>query len=222
MKGSVSIVHALLSLTWVYMDSNSVARVILEQLSGGALPDWPVAAAALQTKRVVPGQYLFRTGDSARSVFFVAEGLVKMVYETRDGQEWIKAFAGTNMFFASLSALQPQGVASFSVLALGQTVVEQVDYQTIVTLAGRHIEWQRVLARAFEIYGSRKETRERALLTQSPEERYRSFLLEYPDIAAQISQKDLAGYIRITPVALSRIKARMNRAGRGAVQTGRP
>lgn len=215
MKGSVSIVHALLSLTWVYMVPISIARVILEQLSGVALPDWPVAAAALQTKRLLPGQYLFRTGDMARSVFFVTEGLIKMVYETRDGQEWIKAFAGKSMFFASLSALQPKGVASFSALALGHTVVEQMDYQTIVSLADRHIEWQRVLARAFEIYGSRKEIRERALLTQSPEERYRSFLVEYPDIAAQISQKDLAGYIRITPVALSRIKARMKRAGRG-------
>jgi hypothetical protein len=59
------------------------------------------------------------------------------------------------------------------------------------------------------IYGSRKETRERSLLTQSAEERYCAFLLDFPDIARQISQKDLAGFIRITPVALSRIKQRL-------------
>jgi CRP-like cAMP-binding protein len=115
------------------------------------------------------------------------------------------------MFFASLNALAPAGLASFPALTLRASTIEQIDYSTIERLAERHMPWQRVLARAFQIYGSRKEAREMALLTQTPEERYRSFLLEHPQIAAQISQKDLAAYIRITPVALSRIKRRIKR-----------
>lgn len=188
-----------------------IARRILEQLSGSVLPEWAVAASALRTTGVAKGEYLFRTGDEEHTVFFIANGLIKMVYETREGEEWIKAFASTDMFFASLSALQMGGAASFSALALRDTIVERIDYRIIRELAERHIEWQRALTRAFEIYGARKEIRERALLTQSAEERYSRFLLDYPAIAHQISQKDLAGYIRITPVALSRIKRRLSR-----------
>lgn len=173
------------------------------------MPGWERLTGAMRTRRLARGEYLFRAGEQAGVVYVIDEGLVKMVYETRDGQEWIKAFAGSRQFFASLSALQPGGAASFSALALKPTVVESIDYQAILRVAEHECAWQRLLARAFEIYGSRKETREMSLLTQTAEERYRRFLREQPDLAAQISQKDLAAFIRVTPVALSRIKARM-------------
>ncbi|MNU09051.1 hypothetical protein D3C72_2554010 [compost metagenome] len=51
------------------------------------------------------------------------------------------------------------------------------------------------------------------LLTLSPEERYRRFLQQHPQIAAQVRQRDIASYVRVTPVALSRIKARILRGG---------
>ena len=47
----------------------------------------------------------------------------------------------------------------------------------------------------------------------SPVQRYRLFLDEEPALAARIPQKDLALYLGITPVALSRIRGRLNRAG---------
>lgn len=190
----------------------SAAHHLFEQLAGGPLPDWEQLKGGMRLRRLETGEYLFHAESPACAVYVVAEGLVKMVYQTSEGQEWVKAFAERGMFFASVSALQPGGVASFSALALRPCVIEQIDYGVIRQLASRHFGWQCVLARAFEIYGARKEARERALLTQTPEQRYQCFLLEYPAIAAQISQKDLAGYIRVTPVALSRIKARIRRA----------
>lgn len=190
------------------------ALPLFEQLAGTGLPESESLAAATRVLRLDTGDYLFRTGQAAARVYVVTEGLVKMVYETEQGNEWVKAFASRGMFFASLSALQPDGRASFSALTLTGAVIEQVDFAAIRALAERHLPWQRALAQAFQIYGARKETRERALLTQTAEQRYRQFLLEQPDVAARISQKDLAGYIRVTPVALSRIKARIGRQAR--------
>lgn len=64
------------------------------------------------------------------------------------------------------------------------------------------------LRRAFEIYGFRKEVREKELLMLSAEQRYLNFIKEREGLAARLTDKDIAGYIRITPVALSRIKRR--------------
>ena len=62
---------------------------------------------------------------------------------------------------------------------------------------------------AFQLYGARKEKRERELLTLSPEERYRSFSHEYPMLSSRIPQKDIARYLGVTPVGLCRIKKRL-------------
>lgn len=186
-----------------------VAHTVLEQLAGTPLPDWDRLQQSVRSVRLRPGEFLFRAGECQPYVFFIEQGVAKMVYETVDGKQWVKGFAAEGAFFASLNALQPNGRASFSVVAVSELVVERLDYAPIKALAEVYMAWQRVLSRAFEIYGFRKEKRERDLLTLSPEERYKNFLAENPALESRISQKDLAGYIRVTPVALSRIKARM-------------
>jgi CRP-like cAMP-binding protein len=205
-----------LSLTQVNDQTDSfasVARGVLEMLASDSLPNWHSVAPTIRLVRLRSGEHLFRVGQSQPFVFFVRQGVLKMVYETGDGKEWIKAFAGEGAFFSSLSGLQPGGQTTFSVLALQDAVVEKVDYAVLHVLAEQHMAWQRALRRAFEIYGFRKEKREKDLLTLTAEERYRNFVLDHPDLEPRISQKDLAGYIRVTPVGLSRIKTRIKRAG---------
>lgn len=162
--------------------------------------------------RLGPGQTLFRDGERQPYVYVVRCGLLKMVYDTPDGKEWIKAFAQEGLMFGSVTALQPNGVTSFSVVAMGAATVERFDHATIAELADRHLPWQRLLRRAFEVYGARKEKRERELLVLSAQQRYLQFLADHPGLDARIPQKDLAAYLRVTPVALSRIKGRLRRA----------
>jgi CRP-like cAMP-binding protein len=187
----------------------NVARGILEGLAGGPLPEWIVAEAATTLAARAPGEYLFHTGDSHPFVCCVRKGLVKLVYETSNGKEWIKAFSAEGGFFASASALKHGGCATFSVLAVETTIVEKLDYRVIQRLADVHILWQKTLSNAFQLYGARKEKRERELLTLSAEDRYRAFIAEYAMLKERIPQKDLARYLGVTPVGLSRIKSRV-------------
>jgi CRP-like cAMP-binding protein len=167
----------------------------------------------LAARQLAGKELLFRAGDRHPYVYFVGSGLLKMVYVTEDGQEWVKAFTAPGGFLASLSALQPGGEASFSVCAVTPSYVERIDYAALRALAAQEPAWQRAMTAAFEIYGARKERRERELLLLSPAERYLQFLREHADIASVVSQKELAAYIRVTEVGLSRIKARLRREG---------
>ena len=54
----------------------------------------------------------------------------------------------------------------------------------------------------------KKERREREFLTESAEERYRMLLERSPALFDKVTQKDIARYLGITPVALSRIRKR--------------
>jgi len=52
------------------------------------------------------------------------------------------------------------------------------------------------------------ERRERSLILDSALTRYQNLLGEFPGIEARVRQYDLASYLGITPVALSRIRGR--------------
>lgn len=142
-------------------------------------------------------------------MFVVNQGILKLLYETPTGDTWVKAFVASGICFTSLTALENGGVASFTARAEIDSVVAQIGYADLMALAERHIEWQRAVSNAYKTYGQRKERREMELLTLTPEERYLGFLREHPDIAALVRQRDIASYVRVTPVALSRIKSRV-------------
>lgn len=186
---------------------------MFRRLAGSDLPEWRDVEQSALTRRLKRGETLFLAGDTTPSVFVVSSGLIKMVYETRVGDCWIKGFAESGVCFASLTALDESGVASYSAYAETETHVDQIDYRAIVRLAERHIEWQRALGNAFKLYGQRKERREMELLTLSPRDRYLSFIRSHPNIASIVRQRDIASYVRVTPVALSRIRSRLRLDG---------
>lgn len=187
------------------------AQGVLERLAGAPLPDWQAVAGAITERLLQPGDALFLAGEKKPCVFVVGAGVVRMDYETPNGDTWVKGFAEPGVCFASLSALDENGRTSFAARALVASTIQQIDYRVVRSLAETHLAWQRALTTAFRIYGQRKEQREMALLTLSPEERYQQFMRECPQLAAMLRQRDIASYIRVTPVALSRIKARLSR-----------
>ncbi len=56
-----------------------------------------------------------------------------------------------------------------------------------------------------------KEKKEQMFLLNNPEQRWQYVQANFPDWEQQLTQKDLASYIGISPVSLSRIRARLNK-----------
>jgi CRP-like cAMP-binding protein len=185
---------------------------ILCALAGCDLPERQTLERALRPRRLVRGERLFEAGVPLPEVFVPRDGVIKLVYETVGGDAWVKAFVTAGQCFASVTALSPGGRSSFAAVAETAAMVDVLPYAALQDLACRHAPWQRALTQAFRLYGERKERREMQLLTLTPEQRYECFLREQPQLAALLKQRDIASYIRITPVALSRIKARLAKA----------
>lgn len=192
-------------------NTKNLTRTIFERLAGCALPQWTEVEAATRTMRFGAGGHLFRTGDIHPYIYCVRNGLLKLVYDTQDGTEWVKGFVSEGGFFASAHALQPGGATTYSAIALEQASVDRVDYRALQRLAAAHLCWQKMLSDAFQLYGARKEMRERELLTLTAEQRYLNFVSANPGLQTRIPQKDLARYLGVTPVGLSRIKGRLKR-----------
>ncbi len=54
-----------------------------------------------------------------------------------------------------------------------------------------------------------KEHKERFMLLYSPEERYQLLCQHYPDLEQRITDSQIAAYLGITAISLSRIKTRL-------------
>jgi CRP-like cAMP-binding protein len=184
------------------------ALQLLDRLAteaGIVLPEKQRIAAAVEIVELRPGECAFREGEQQACIYAVRSGLLKQYYTSVDGSEWIKSFTAEGDAFACIEALLPGGKTSFASEAIEPAVVERVSYRLVQTLASEHREWQQAVGAAYAVLAQLKVRRERDLLMLSAEEIYRQFAREAPHLAERVPQKDLAGYIGVTPVGLNRI-----------------
>ncbi|TAA60034.1 Crp/Fnr family transcriptional regulator [Shinella sp. JR1-6] len=189
-----------------------VAIKLFEHIAGMALANRGLVAEAVELRHVRAGETLFSQDEAHPYVYVVRQGLLKLTYLNRQGEEWIKSLVAEGQFFASLSALR-SGQASFSVSAIEACVLERLPFTLLEQMADRDLSWSRMVRHALMIFAERKERRERQFLTMTAEARYRLLLDEEPHLVARVPQKDLASHLGVTPVGLSRIARRVRESG---------
>ncbi|MEM9106304.1 MAG: Crp/Fnr family transcriptional regulator, partial [Pseudomonadota bacterium] len=135
--------------------------------------------------------------------------LLKAYYLTEDGQERIKSFLMTGEVIGSLSALKGDGACSFNLVCLRPGTVIAVDFNAVYEAAKRDLVLSAAIVDFLVGFGMKKEQREYELLCLSAEERYRRLLRSRPGLLKLVNQADIALYLGITPVGLSRIKKRV-------------
>jgi CRP-like cAMP-binding protein len=155
------------------------------------------------------GQVLFEMGQPHPYLHVIRRGCVKTVYRRANGDEWIQDFLAEGAFFGSVTAMAPGGVCSYACEALEPCEIERIGYAWIEAKARQHPAWQAALLCGWKDYASRKEWREHDLLTLSPPQRYAAFVARHAGLAQRLPQKELARYLGITPVSLSRIRSRL-------------
>ncbi len=199
---------AVMALTRVNMRGRA-AISLFERIAGEPLAQRERLTDTIQLCLVKPGESIFNQDDPHPYLYVVESGLLKLTYLRSDGEEWIKSFVVGGQFLASLSALAPTGCASFSAIAIEACRLEKIPFVALRDLADANLGWSRMIRNALMIFGERKERRERQFLTLDREEHYRSLVREEPDLITRVPQKDLASYLGITAVGLSRIAARV-------------
>jgi CRP-like cAMP-binding protein len=154
--------------------------------------------------------YLVSAGDVANNFYFIIEGLVRFFYSTEDGKEFNKHFAMEDGFAGSFHSLVLHEPCGFFIQALEMTKTLVLPNQLLHKLYNRHSCWERLGRKNAESLVIIKEAREKELLLDSLETRYRRFLREYPGLADRINQYHIASYLGVTNVALSRIRRKIN------------
>ncbi len=137
---------------------------------------------------------------------FITNGLMKIFIIDLDGNEWVTHFRSENMFCSSYYAFLNQTESEMYVQAMEDTEYLYTKQKVYNRLLHTSLSWSNNARIFTEKLFAESEKREQALLKLKGEERYLRFKKQYRDIYDRIPQKDIASYIGLTPVSLSRIR----------------
>ncbi|MBO0930882.1 Crp/Fnr family transcriptional regulator [Fibrella aquatilis] len=171
--------------------------------------DWAMLEPHLRVEAIQKHQYFAETGKQATTIAFVLTGSFRQYY-LKDGDERTTYFyfEGHLMsaYFSCIS--QQPSLLTIEALTAGSYVV--FPYTVLADLYERSPAWQKFGRLLNEYIAMGLEDRMVGLLTQSPEERYLALLgSNKKKIIERIPQHYIANYLGITPVSLSRIRARV-------------
>lgn len=148
-------------------------------------------------------------GDIPDKLAFITKGLMKIFIIDLDGNEWVTNFCAENTFCTSYFAYLNQTESEMYVQAMEDTEYLYIRQNVYNQLLYTSLTWSNNARIFTEKLFAESEKRQQALLKLKGEERYQQFKNEYREIFDRIPQKDIASYIGLTPVSLSRIRKQL-------------
>lgn len=153
--------------------------------------------------------HFIREGQVPRKMAFVIKGLFRYVYTHENGNEFTKNIIAEGNFISSYSAMILNTPSYFSIEALENSEILEIDYKDWIDLKEKKTFWNAFLVKILEKAFFVKEKRERELLLLDAEKRYEIFTAEFPNVENRISQQIIASYLGIQPESLSRLKRKI-------------
>ena len=164
-------------------------------------------SAKLHTKSFEKRSLLVREESVCRNLFFIEDGLTK-TSSTKDGKEFIMRFFHEGEMFTVLDSYLSDKPSNFLVTALEPTTVTLINRQDMEALCNMHHCIEHFFRKLLSYATLNMMKRINEMLEDDATQRYDNFVRENSHLMQRISLGDLASYLGITQVSLSRIRAK--------------
>ena len=145
-------------------------------------------------------------GGAGHDVLFVHRGLLRFYYPSDGGKEANKAFVAEGESAGALGAAALGVPPLYGVEALEPSTVLVAACDALAELMDRDRALDRFGRRLAETILARKERRTRSFMQQSAAERYADLVRSRPDLVQRVPQYEIASYLGVTDVHLSRVR----------------
>ncbi|WP_417346803.1 Crp/Fnr family transcriptional regulator [Ferrimonas sp.] len=170
---------------------------------GTPLPQLPNC----QAQSLGRGSVLLPQGAQQTHAFFLGSGVLRACHYSDDGQEHCKEFYFPNELCFLYASWLDERPADYQLEALSRVEVLKVPLSLLALP-----QWQHLALALMKQQLLYKEEKEAFFLLNTPQERYLALLQRWPEWVDSISQAQLARYIGISPISLSRIRRRINQS----------
>jgi len=186
------------SITDLFNAISPISEEIIERLN-----------SLISQKNISIGESYLRAGQTPRTIGYVKSGLFRYFYCDKNGVEYTKGFFPENNVLISLSALVENRESYFSIQALENSTIEQLNYFEFCKQFSDSHWFKNVMIAMMQKAYCIKEERERQFLLFDAEQRYKSFFIRFPGLDKRVKQHMIASYLGIAPESLSRIRKNM-------------
>lgn len=162
---------------------------------------------ALQEKDYAPGATVSEAGRTCKHLFFMEQGLVKLNFFKED-REFVMRFFAEGTVFTALDSFFQQQPSAYSLTTLEPSRIASISHQNLELLCHQHHSLESAYRKLVSWATTNMMHRIMEMLEDDGTERYENFLGEHRHLVDRISLGDMAKYLGISQVSLSRIRAR--------------
>jgi CRP-like cAMP-binding protein len=164
----------------------------------------------METTKVLKGELVQLPNEKKHKIIRVISGLLRMYTVDDKGKEHIYMFAPEKWTLSDFEAIAENKTSIFFIDAIENSEIEITTKGINEKLANTLYEQT---SQTIDFMGRRIATLQSRiimLLSYSALDRYKHFLITYPNIVERVPQKMIASYLGITPQALSKIRGKKN------------
>lgn len=198
---------ALESLPIPFKDKHAMFENFRQQSTHNGFTSQEVDQLILSARQLeLPTRHiLLHQGQVAEEIYFLVSGICHSCYLTEKGKEFSKEFYWENDWLIGFESLIKQQASPYLLESLTPCTMISLP---IAALRQWRDEKHSIYLKLLETQLMYKENKERFMLLYSPEERYQLFCQHYPELLERLNDYQVAAYLGITPISLSRIKNR--------------
>ncbi len=162
-------------------------------------------------RKIKRKESILQAGDVCRYYTFVLSGCLRLFITDQVGKEHNILFAAENEWISDIASFHSGIPSQSTIQALETSEVIQIAQQDLYFLYLNILKLDRI----FKVIAEEKyvELQNRVFFTisSSGQQRYLTFLKQYPNLANRLPNTQIASYLGITPEFLSMIRKEMTR-----------
>ena len=175
-----------------------ISRKIYDKLFGIAL-----------LKKIKAGERLVEIDEIPEHIYLINKGVLRSFFIMENGKEVTKTIFTPINFFASFTSLIMKQPSEFIYEALTDCNIYEIDYKAFAELCNTNNEVLKFYSRYLEFLFMAGERRFVEISSTDAKQRYLTLRKRIPEIDNLIPQYQIASYLNITPVQLSRIRSKL-------------
>ncbi|HMQ67690.1 MAG TPA: Crp/Fnr family transcriptional regulator [Ignavibacteria bacterium] len=157
-------------------------------------------------KKIRRRQFILSKYEVCRFYTFIISGLFKMYAVDKNGTEHILQFASENEWISDIGSFHSDKPSRLYIEAIEPSVVLQIEKSNLLYLYTHFPKFDRNFRVIIENKYIELENRVLQNISSTAEERYQTFLEQYPQLSNRLPNTQIASYIGITPEFLSKIR----------------
>jgi CRP/FNR family transcriptional regulator, anaerobic regulatory protein len=161
----------------------------------------------LKKQTVAKKDFILTEGQLCKYINFVNTGTLRAFYTDKESKESTIMFAIADWWITDMYCFTNQLPAMLNIQAVEHSEIFQLPKNNLDTLYDNVPRFEKFFRIIMQNAYIREQLRVIQSLSLSAEERYDNFMNKYPQIACQVTQKQIASYLGITPEFLSNIRA---------------